>query len=212
MSLFTDKLTSSYHVGLVVSSGDRPMSYPVTSLISDPPLHQEPFGGSSIETPGELVILDEQTSELENTYYLMELNNEFLNDDVEADTLFSSMDVDAGVEESTTAVDGDNNDASSSTLSSSTSTFPPPQNPPSGSSGPPPPPPPTSETGDGSSPPTTSSSTPTQPDSSPETTNATIVNVKSGEEADTAAAGGKSDTDTSQSSREYKSYAFLISV
>jgi len=39
----------------------------VTSLISDPPLHQEPFGGSSIETPGELVILDEQTSELENT-------------------------------------------------------------------------------------------------------------------------------------------------
>jgi hypothetical protein len=196
----TPLLQPSYHLGLVVSSGDRPLTYPLETLLSDPPLHQNALP-SHMETPGDNVVLDEHTSELENTYYLMELNNEYLNVDVEADQWFSSMDVDAGVDSTTRslAVDGDE----------------PPSNPPGPRPSPPPP------TASGSGPSSSSSSHPpqqtpndsascppqpqTQPDSSPETT---VVNVKSGEETD----GGKSETDTSKSSRELNRFALLISV
>lgn len=223
-----DFLNPAYHLGLVVSSGDRPLSYPMETLLADPSFDEDNMVPlpSSVETPGKHVVLDEQTSELENTYYLMEFNNEFLNvDDVETDAWFSSMDVESGLEStSTSAADGDNNNIE------------PPSNPPSSSSGSffgPPPPPPASGPGtqqqqhhhqqpqqNAAAPPpgtdssssqgqgTNSNSSPPQtnhPDSSPETT---VVNVKSGEETD----GGKSETDSSKARGELNRFALLISV
>ncbi|XP_021962827.1 enhancer of polycomb homolog 1 isoform X2 [Folsomia candida] len=62
----TPFLQPSYHLGLVVSSGDRPITYPLETLLSDPTLPQNTLP-SHIGTPGSHVVLDEQSSELENT-------------------------------------------------------------------------------------------------------------------------------------------------
>lgn len=225
-------LQPSYHLGLVVSSGDRPLTYPVETLITDPSLSLP----SHIDTRSH-VVLDEQNSELENTYYLMELNNEFLNVGVEADPWFSSMNVDmesAGVDTNPMAADGDEHEVVSSTSPSSSNSNNPPSGPPNHPPppGPPPPPPPPSTNPGGSSgltqsppnpppdssqgsggngnnsstttPPVPSSNSTQQPDSSPETT---VVNVKSGEETD----GGKNEAESSKS-RELSRFALLISV
>jgi hypothetical protein len=100
-------LQPSYHLGLVVSSGDRPLTYPLETLLFDPPLHQNAALPSDMETPmetpGYSVVLDEHTSELENTYYPIEFNNEY---QVEVETVqWYFLEVEAGVEFLT--IDGD---------------------------------------------------------------------------------------------------------